>query len=371
MKKRGNRWYSDFWHEGVRYRKSHGQISEKVAREEDAKYRRDVYEGRHVQKRKKILFKTFAEKYLSHVEIHRKPSTVRRYKSSVKMLNLYYSNKPLGTITVESVEKYKKKRFEWYREENEGRELMPATLNRDIRTLSNMMRKAVDWKYLQRNPLEGVAVFTEDNEKMWVLTPEQEEKLLEECDKRAQNKGGKYLKDLVLFALHTGMRREEIFSLRWSNVFTSDNYIRVEDTKTHVNRNVPINGTVREILKRRKPLGSEYVFSNKRKRRLTVLTNAFWNAVADAGLTREHKGKTVRFRFHDCRHTFGSRLGMNGTDLKTIMEIMGHRTTRVAMRYQHPTPDHKLSAVVSLDAKHDTSGIIDIANHRNKTVSGS
>ena len=40
---------------------------------------------------------------------------------------------------------------------------------------------------------------------------------------------------------------------------------------------------------------------------------------------------------------------MNGFDLKTIMEIMGHKTAKVAMRYQHPTPDHKLQAVKSLD----------------------
>ena len=57
----------------------------------------------------------------------------------------------------------------------------------------------------------------------------------------------------------------------------------------------------------------------------------------------------MRFRFHDLRHTFGSRLGMKGYDLKTIMEIMGHKSPKVAMRYQHPAPDHKLNAVKSLD----------------------
>jgi hypothetical protein len=38
-----------------------------------------------------------------------------------------------------------------------------------------------------------------------------------------------------------------------------------------------------------------------------------------------------------------------GTDLKTIMEIMGHKTPRTAMRYQHPTPEHKLLAVQNLE----------------------
>lgn len=154
------------------------------------------------------------------------------------------------------------------------------------------------------------------------------------------------------------MQKKEIFNLRWSNVFTKASYIRVTDTKTHEDRNVPINQTVMEVLKRRKRLGKEYVFTNSLGTRLTVLTNAYWTAVEKAGLVRieedeNGKEKKIRFRFHDCRHTFGSRLGTNGTDLKTIMEIMGHKTTKVAMHYQHPAPDHKLAAVRSLEQLHE------------------
>jgi hypothetical protein len=42
---------------------------------------------------------------------------------------------------------------------------------------------------------------------------------------------------------------------------------------------------------------------------------------------------------------------MAGIDTKTIMEIMGHRTHKMAMRYQHPAPDHKLAAVQVLEKK--------------------
>jgi integrase len=105
-----------------------------------------------------------------------------------------------------------------------------------------------------------------------------------------------------------------------------------------------------EILKRQfKNNDSDYVFCSAKGKRLTVLTNAFWNAVEKSGLVRWEGEKKIRFRFHDLRHTFGSRLGMAGYDLKTIMEIMGHKTPRVAMRYQHPAPEHKLNAVKFLD----------------------
>ena len=66
---------------------------------------------------------------------------------------------------------------------------------------------------------------------------------------------------------------------------------------------------------------------------MTVFTNAFWKAVEKSGLIRYEQ----------------RRAG----NLKTIMEIMGHKTYAMSMRYQHPTPDHKLDAVEALDAPHE------------------
>lgn len=362
---RGDRWYSDFWHEGVRYRKSHGKVSESAAKKKDATLQSDVYNGRYYEKKRRILFKAFKKKYIKRRSLHLKSSTVKRYEGSIKMLEKHFNNILMGKITPATVETYKRRRRSWFKDDHDGRDISPGTLNRDIRTLTNMMKKAVEWGYLQRNPLAGMEMLKEDNEGcIWALTQEQEQSLLEACDNRPQRRNKKYLKDLVLFAINTGMRQEEIFKLKWSNVFIKNSYIRVTDTKTHEDRNVPINLTVRDILKRRKSQGTEYVFTNSKGKRLTVLTNAFWTAVKKAGLEwveKDKKGKVIdkgRFRFHDCRHTFGSRLGMNGTDLKTIMEIMGHRTTKVAMRYQHPSPDHKLAAVKSLDIVKEHSGNI-------------
>lgn len=135
------------------------------------------------------------------------------------------------------------------------------------------------------------------------------------------------------------MRKEELFSLRKIHVNIDRSFLQVIDSKTHEGRFVPLNETLKEILRRRLELPGEYVFSNARGGKLAVLTNAFWNAAERAGLIRWQGGKRVRFRFHDLRHSFGSRLGMQGVDLKSIMEIMGHKSAKVAMRYQHPSPD--------------------------------
>ena len=75
--------------------------------------------------------------------------------------------------------------------------------------------------------------------------------------------------------------------------------------------------------------------------------------------------KKVRFRFHDLRHTFGTRLGMAGQDLKAIMEIIGHKNPKTAMRYQHPAPEHKLQAVQIIDRclnKNSPARIVEFKN---------
>jgi len=334
-------WITEFYHNGVRYKKALGMgISKTVAKEREADYRKEVREGKYRVKARRIRFEKFTVKYLDHARVNKKPTSAKRNEVSIGQLMPYFKGKLIGSIHAFQVEQYKKARRD--------RGTSPATVNRDVACLRNMMNKAVDWNYLQVNPIAKVKLLHEDNEVMWVLSPEEEARLLEECDQRPQRL--RYLKELVEFALYSGMRQGEIFNLKWVDVHLNEKYVFATDTKTHENRPVPMNDTLEKIVRRRNvsELG-DYVFTNAAGTKLTVLTNAYWKAIEEAGLVRHEEGKKTRFRFHDLRHSFGSRLGMSGTDLKTIMEIMGHKTAKTAMRYQHPSPSHKLEAVNRLD----------------------
>jgi len=59
---------------------------------------------------------------------------------------------------------------------------------------------------------------------------------------------------------------------------------------------------------------------------------AFRRAVKRAGIRD--------FRFHDRRHCFASHLTMQGTNLRTIMDLMGHKDMRMTIMYSHLSPEH-------------------------------
>ena len=67
----------------------------------------------------------------------------------------------------------------------------------------------------------------------------------------------------------------------------------------------------------------------------------YTSAVKEAGIENLH--------FHDLRHTFASRLVMAGVDIRTVQELMGHKTISMTLRYAHLAPGHKRSAISVLD----------------------
>ena len=60
------------------------------------------------------------------------------------------------------------------------------------------------------------------------------------------------------------------------------------------------------------------------------------------------KARLAPFRFHDLRHSFASRLAMQGANDRTLQTLMGHKTQRMILRYAHLGPTHLLNALEGL-----------------------
>ena len=145
-------------------------------------------------------------------------------------------------------------------------------------------------------------------------------------------------------ALHTGMRPSEQYGLIWSRVDLVRKLITIPKSKNGNTRHIPLNSTHWRHFRScsRAPVGRGRVFVNMQGEPLKGYKHWFDPAVREAGVTF--------FTWYCLRHTFASRLVMAGVDLRTVAELMGHKTIQMTMRYAHLAPAHKLAAVEKLAA---------------------
>ncbi len=222
-----------------------------------------------------------------------------------------------------------------------------ATINRELATLKAFFNMAIRDGKTDVNPVKEVKFFKEDNKKERILTPEEIQRLLAECNG--------HLRPIVQIALNTAMRLREILYLKWCNVDFNRNIIVVTKTKSKKNRNVPMNGLVTETLQgiERK---SEYVFCDpKTGEPYHSIKTTFGKALKRAGL--------VGVRFHDLRHSAASMMVESGVDLATVKEILGHSSIEMTMRYTHPTTEGKMNAVKALEKQME-----DLDKHNSSTT---
>ena len=161
-----------------------------------------------------------------------------------------------------------------------------------------------------------------------------------------------HLTPIVLVALNTGLRKGELFNLRWTDVdlVGAQLTVRGEGAKSGQTRHVPLNAEALETADTSgAPADSTtldgYVFPGRvdsNDGRLDDVKKA-WVPIVKAA-------KLDAFRFHDLRHTFASKLVMAGVDLNTVRELLGHSDLKMTLRYAHLAPEHKAAAVAKLVA---------------------
>jgi integrase len=152
-----------------------------------------------------------------------------------------------------------------------------------------------------------------------------------------------HLKPIVITALNSGMRRGEILGLKWDQVDLKHGFILLDITKNGERREIPINGTLRGVLKGiTRRLDIPWVFHDPvTGKPYQDNRRSFHTALRRAGIRD--------FHFHDLRHTFASHLVIAGVDLTTVKEPLGLKTLSMTLRYAHLAPTHKVKAVDILD----------------------
>lgn len=190
---------------------------------------------------------------------------------------------------------------------------------------------------ITHNPARLTRQRKENNARIRFLDSAEEVRLREVVTKKYPH----HMPELEL-ALNTGMRLSEQYGLTWDNVDFDRQVVTIPRSKNGELRRIPLNDVAISALRAVQKFsnGQKAVFLNRYGQRLTKPREWFEPAVVAANL----QGVT----WHCLRHTFASRLVMAGVDLRTVQELMGHKTIQMTVRYAHLSPQHQLAAVQRL-----------------------
>ena len=219
-----------------------------------------------------------------------------------------------------------------------------ARVNRYMATLSTTITTAVkEWEWMEDNPLRKISKLKEPRGRVRYLSDDERELLLTAC--RESHNPNLYL--TVILALSTGGRQSEIWGLRWKCVDLQNGFVTFEETKNDEPRSVPLSGHALELMLKRSKvprIDTDLVFPSRVDQQKHLDFRKPFQMALKAAQIED-------FRWHDLRHCAASYLVMAGVDMRTVAEILGHKTLQMTQRYTHLSPEHLKDAVAKMNLK--------------------
>ena len=339
-----------------------GSLSPEEARDRCQRVLGNVAHGRHplhgLDGMGPTLGQFIAETYEPWARASRPRTAANTIEKLQRLFGTWFSE-PLTVITLERIESWKARRF------RQG--VSATTVLRDLFTLSSVLSRAVmvgklsenlirraDKPRIDRRPKVRFLDDAEEDRLRDALSARDREflQLLQAYNVRRHERGEDplavpphyydHLTPAVLLSMNTGLRRGELLKLKWSSIDVGRRWLTVEGgtSKTRQTRHVPLNDEAISLLNywRIQSGGGERVFA---------ATTGFKTAWAK--LLR--RADITRFRWHDLRHHFASRLVQRGVPLNTVRDLLGHGSIAMSLRYAHLAPDQRCEAVSKLNAR--------------------
>jgi integrase/recombinase XerD len=311
--RRGKTYWVRFQFAGEEYRRS----ARTASRPEALAYERDLREqlGRIARGgRPRHTYREAMERFLIEHCASLKPGARTRYISSAKALHPQFKDLYLDQIGRGQLADFISAR--------RGEGVTTATIRRDLACLSSMLGRACEWNWIDVNPVRAFSKrgLKEAAPRIRFLSRDEFAQL--------HAAAAAHLRPMLRIAVGTGLRLEEMLSLRWVQVSLARQEITLTETKTGTPRVVPIPGTLLGTFSELpRHIREPWVFWHGDGRRFTTIKTAFLAACRRAGIKD--------FRWHDLRHTFASWAVQDGMDLYRLSRLLGHKTMQMTARYAH------------------------------------
>jgi len=336
-------YYITFKKKGKKIEESVGrQYADQMTPAKAANIRANIIEGRRLPKKEQKM-----------LDQEKKQAEAGKYTIE-KLWQEYKINRPSGKSL-----KIDQGRYEKYIEpvfgKKEPKELIKLDVDRvRIKLLKKLSPQTVKhilnlltWiiNYGSKNNLCGGVSFhiqkpSVNNEKTEDLTPEQLERLLQSI----KEDGNVAVGNIMLMALYSGLRRGEIFKLKWKDINFERGFIFIRDPKGGPDQKIPINDMTKNLLHSIKHQKNPYVFPGRYNGRRTTL------GVAGRRI-RKNAGLPDNFRpMHGLRHVYASMLASSGkVDMYVLQKLMTHKSPKMTQRYAHLRDDALKSGASQID----------------------
>ena len=322
IKKRGDIWHIDIQApDGSRVRRSTGTTDKRKALEYHDRLKAELWDITKLNKKPQRLFE---EAVILFLKDGKEQKNFRVKQERAKYFLSRFSGRELASITGEeilnSLPEYVKRT---------GKPVSNATLNRYRADIMRMFSLAYKLDWIDSVPFVPRA--KEPVVRVRWITKEQATLLI-------SNLRLEWMRDVCLFALSTGARMSEIFTLTWHNVNLVNRIASVTNDNAKSKRARPLllnHDAIELIRKRRFRNNCEYVFTrNTLKRVYDIDRRDFYDACKLSGIED--------FTFHDLRHTWASWHVQAGTPLFTLKELGGWETLEMVKKYAHLNANHML-----------------------------
>ena len=315
-------WYYDFAYEGRRYREAIPLATTlKEAEKAETKAKNAVYEGTYNKRSGQSSFIDFANgAYMTWARQNKRSIILE--ECVMPIMTDFFKSKRFCDITPTLIEKYRDQRIAGIT--RRGTKRSPNSVARELAILSGIFTMAMKRDIYESNPVSKVDWMRKINRRERFISTEEEKLILERLSVSSKN-----LLPLFVLALYSGMRRGEMFNMKWTDIDFKKNFIFLREgtTKNGKARQVPLIEPARSIL-----------LNYQQSSGADLSSNVF-------PINRDYAGGKFReicqsLQLHDVglhtlRHTYQTRMAQEGASPYASQDILGHSDLDMTFYYSH------------------------------------
>jgi integrase len=254
-----------------------------------------------------ITVESFSKEFLKHSETVHTYWTNYTYKQTFGFFNSYFPNSLISELQGNDISRYIESRIK-------SASIYQA--RKDLINIAAALNWAIDQGYLIENPCKNVAKVRVPQKLPLYYSPNDLNTLLSAIDSDD-------IKDIVLFAVNTGLRQMELLKLQWTQINFAEKML-ILDNQHHITkgkkvRTIPLNLKAFSVLESRyknHKSGNIFLY-NKQNMNQDFLSHKFAVYIRKAKINS-------KLNFHSHRHTFASRLVQKGVSIYEVSKLLGH-----------------------------------------------